>query len=63
MSTKVELYNTDGMKWQGKLTHLPRIGEVVRINNKTMYGKFTVVRIQHDVDDCKVLIRISDFTV
>lgn len=56
----IAIYSTEGELWKGKMSHVPRIGEQIRINNKKLYGRYTVLSVDWHVDNKKVVIDVRE---
>lgn len=57
---KVEIYDSNRTVWYGKLDQIPRVGDEIVINNKTLFGKFTVLTVSWLPDRKRVNIKVSD---
>jgi hypothetical protein len=58
---KTEIFTRmEGTVWEGKLDHVPRVGEEVFVNNKKRHGYYTVEHISWRVDEKKVFLRVRE---
>lgn len=56
----VVIYSTEGELWKGKLPNVPRVGELITINDKNRFGVYTAVKVNWHVCQKKVTIEVVE---